>query len=100
MTDKQRQFWLDNPLAASGPDSTFTDQSLADVENSRLGGQNQIAYERLLQGRVTNVELERLGVRRVNSRIADVRRYLRQKGKTVRSQAVELANGLYEYWIE
>lgn len=80
---------------------TFTDPRLSQDAKPRLGGQNGAILERLRVGPATNIELEAVsGSRRINSRIADVRRYLREhEGKTVESKAIDTASGLYEYRI-
>ena len=79
----------------------FTDPDLPEASRPRLGGQNGRILARLRQGPASNVELEKVsGSRRVNSRIADVRRWLREhENRTIESQGVDVARGLYRYWI-
>lgn len=79
----------------------FTDRTLPPAAIPRLGGQNGCVLARLRQGPATNVELEHAsGSRRINSRVADVRRHLRKtEGATVKATAIDTAAGLYRYEI-
>lgn len=77
-----------------------TDRKLPEDALPRIGGQNRIVLERLRAGPATNFELTELGIGRPNSRIADVRRYLEQtECRSIVSQAVDTARGLYRYEI-
>lgn len=79
----------------------FTDPNLPAAAAPRLGGQNGKILARLREGPATNIELEEYsGSRRINSRVADVRRWLQQnENRTVESEAVDTARGIYRYWI-
>lgn len=86
-----------NQLVADEPPAT----GAPDDEQSRLGGQNGSILARLQRGSATNVELETIsGSRRINSRIADVRRWLGPSGKTIVSECVDAKCGLYRYEIK
>lgn len=78
---------------------TFTDHRLPADAKPRLGGQNATVLARLRDGAATNIELQQLGAGRVNSRIADLRKYLKSEGLTIESKAVDTAKGIYEYQI-
>lgn len=91
----QRLLFHDDERQAA---TTFTDPQLPTVAKPRLGGQNERVLARLRQGKATNTELDKL-CGRVNSRIADVRKYLEAEGKTIRSRAVDTARGVYVYEI-
>lgn len=81
-------------------DIPHTDPSVLVAALRRLGGQNRAVYERLLQGPATNVELERLAGR-VNSRVADVRRYVQERyGWRLECHVVEADIGIYRYEID
>ena len=86
---------------AHDPGGVFTDPELPKAAKPRLGGQNLLVLQRLLEGPATNIELELAsGSRRINSRVADVRRYLQNHdGKTVTSEAINTARGVYKYAI-
>lgn len=101
--DRQRTFF-DTELASdleAKQGRAFTDTALPEDAKPRLGGQNLLILERLRVGPATNVELEECsGSRRVNSRIADVRRYLRNHhGQTIVCRAIDTAAGLHQYEI-
>jgi len=83
------------------PETTFTDPNLSAAELPRLGGQNAKIMERLEQGPATNIELaECSGSTRVNSRVADVRRYLRTtRQQTINCVAVDTSAGIHRYQI-
>ena len=78
-----------------------TDGALPLAARRRLGGQNARVLDRLRRGPATNVELERVsGSRRINSRIADVRRWLKaNEGADVVTTTVNVASGVYQYEI-
>ena len=59
-----------------------------DVDGPRLAGQNANLLARLLRGPVTNAELwqnPELFGRAINSRVADVRAFLKTAGETIES---------------
>lgn len=93
----QRTLFDDPPSVAEA----FTDAGLTDEARPRLGGQNALVLQRLRQGPATNIELEQAsGSKRINSRVADVRRWLKKwEGATVESTAVDVARGVYRYEI-
>lgn len=91
----QRLLFHDDERQAA---TTFTDPQLPTVAKPRLGGQNEKVLARLRKGEATNTELDQL-CGRVNSRIADVRRYLEAEGKTIRSRAVDIKRGIFVYEI-
>jgi hypothetical protein len=64
--------------------------------------QNGRILARLREGPATNIELEQCsGSKRVNSRIADVRRYLRaNESATVIATALDTSAGIYSYQIK
>ena len=97
MTDLMGSLWDMLPAAPIG----HTDPDLPAAARPRLGGQNGAILARLRSGPATNVELEHCsGSRRVNSRVADVRRWLeRCEGVTVTCEALDTAAGLYRYAI-
>lgn len=84
------------------PSEVHTDPHLPDEAKSRLGGQNAAILERLRQGSAINMELEECSnSKRVNSRIADVRRWLRQhENRTIATTAIDTARGIYRYEIQ
>lgn len=91
---KQLQF-----LPPESPEDTFTDPGLPKEAKPRLGGQNAAVLARLREGPATNVELEALAGR-VNSRAADVRRWLQKnEGKTIKSEKIDGKKGIYRYEI-
>lgn len=92
---------IDAPMPLPAPEIGHTDPRLPEVARKRLGGQNGRVLARLRQGPATNLELETAsGSHRINSRVADVRRYLRAEfGQTVLSCAIDTAAGLYRYQI-
>ena len=79
----------------------FTDPQLPAEARPRLGGQNGLVLARLRRGPATNIELEQYsGSHRINSRVADVRRWLRKyEGMTVVATAVDVSKGVYRYEI-
>lgn len=78
---------------------TFTDPAMPEAAKRRLGGQNALVLELLRKGAVTNAQLEDV-CGRVNSRIADVRRFLREtEGRTIETKAIDVSRGLYQYEI-
>ena len=79
----------------------FTDPNLDDEAKGRLGGQNALVLARLRRGPATNIELEKLsGSRRINSRVADVRRHLRMsENSTIVCRAIDVSRGLFAYRI-
>ena len=83
------------------PRVLHTDPEVPDEARPRLGGQNGKVLDRLRQGPATNLELEAVsGSRRINSRVADCRRYLREtEGKTITSTALDTRTGVYWYEI-
>lgn len=69
-------------------------------EQKRLGGQNGLILVRLEKGPATNVELEDIsGSRRINSRIADLQKWLKSGGRTITTECVDSKSGLYRYTI-
>lgn len=78
-----------------------TDPELPEEAKPRLGGQNGTILARLRNGPATNLELEEIsGSRRINSRIADVRRYLRRhEQQTIECEAIDTSAGIYRYEI-
>lgn len=87
-------------IPAADVTDAFTDGALPGAAKTRLGGQNLLVLQRLEKGPATNAELERTSrSRRINSRIADVRKWLKQRGKTIRSSVVDTSAGIYQYEI-
>ena len=78
-----------------------TDPNVPAEAEPRLGGQNGRVLERLRVGTATNIQLEAAsGSRRINSRVADVRRWLQKwHGETIESEAVDVKTGVYRYTI-
>jgi len=86
--------------AAPAVEIGHTDPRLPEAARARLEGQNKRALEMLRRGPCLNTELEAAGVKRVNSRIADVRAFLRRsENKTVMCEPVVTAAGVYRYEI-
>ena len=78
----------------------FTDPNLPEDAKKRLGGQNRKVLALLREGPKTNTELESV-CGRVNSRIADVRRWLvRNESRTIASTPIDTQSGVYQYNIE
>ena len=67
----------------------------------RLGGQNGLVLEALMRGSATNIELEEFsGSRRINSRVADCRKWLKiHQHQTIVAHAEDTAAGIYRYQI-
>lgn len=83
-------------FAVAGPEATGAPAE----EQKRLGGQNGLILSRLEKGAATNVELEEVsGSRRINSRVADIRRWLKANGRTIKSECVDAKSGVYRYEI-
>lgn len=85
------------PRIEHAPQIGHTDPRLPEQARARLGGQNQAVLARLRQGPALNTELEQAsGSHRINSRVADVRRWLRaNEGCTVLVAAVDTKAGVY-----
>ena len=78
-----------------------TDPNVNPEEIPRLGGQNARVLARLRAGRATNVELsEASGAKAINSRISDVRQWLRKnENKNITKECVNARSGIYVYEI-
>lgn len=87
--------------AGTAKEIGFTDPMVPDAAIPRLTGQNLAVLKRLEKGPATNVELEKSsGSRRINSRTADVRRWLEEHHKkTLVCTPVDAATGIYRYEI-
>ena len=101
MTTNNDVWWDEEEEMNLQPETTFTDHNLCVAELPRLGGQNGKILERLEQGPATNIQLaEYSGSTRVNSRVADVRRYLRlTRQQTIDCVSVNQSAGIHRYKI-
>jgi len=79
-----------------------TDPNIPEAAKPRLGGQNGLILDALREGPALNIHLEIIsGSRRINSRIADCRRFLQQyDDSTIVAEAVDTVHGIYRYKIE
>ena len=99
-----RQSCRNNPkaLALFTDEVEHTDPEIPKDAKPRLNSQNQRVLARLKTGSATNTQLEKVsGSKRVNSRVADVRRYLKKTtGQTVTTSVIDSKAGIYRYEIK